>query len=80
MCNPNEPINGNVGIERLANGDITPSTPTISIGLTKREHFALELAKAYASADYVANSGTPYIQIATWGIEMADELINQLNK
>lgn len=49
-------------------------------GMTKREYFALHFAASYASADYVANSGKPYGEMAEFGVEMADALISELNK
>ena len=58
----------------------TGNSSGISIGLTKREQFAMAAMQAYAGADYVGNTGVPHEEIAKWAVNQADALINALNK
>ena len=74
MTNPNAPANV---VDGIHGADAMRSD---NIGLTKREHFAAMAMASYAGADYVANSGIPQSEIAEWAVEMADALINALNK
>lgn len=64
--NPNEPID-TVCSDALGQ--------TIYFGLTKREHMAIEFTKSAQ----IANPTGYDAHLAKWGIELADELIKQLN-
>lgn len=72
--NPNEPIKPCV-VNRYGDGSITPLEGS-SIGLTKREHMAIEFTKAYLSA-YPDSSSE---NIAKIGLEQADALIKLINE
>lgn len=47
-------------------------------GLTKREYFAAMAMQGYCGGEYIGQSGVPHDAIAKWSIEMADELLKQL--
>lgn len=52
----------------------------MSFGLTKREHFAAMAMQGIASNMYTGGTGYDYSQQAGWAVEMADALIEALNK
>ena len=74
MKNPKQPIYPTVVVERTR----FATMPTMEVqynGLTKREYFA-----AMAMQGYLAKTGTGFKneQLADWCIQIADELLKQL--
>lgn len=49
-------------------------------GLTKREYFSAKALQGFCAADYTANSGFTHEYLADWAVNMADALIERLNK
>lgn len=49
-------------------------------GLTKREHFAGLAMQGYCGGEYTAQRGMPVENIAKWAVQMADELLAELDK
>lgn len=69
------------GTQLIGFGQLNLETGTIiNQGLSKREYFAAKSLQGYISADFTANSGIPHNELAKWAVDMADALINELNK
>lgn len=49
-------------------------------GLTKREYFAAMAMQGYCGGEFTGQSGKPHKDMAEWSVEMADSLIEALNK
>jgi len=49
-------------------------------GLTKREYFAAMAMQGYCGGEFTGQSGKPHEDMAEWSVEMADALIEALNK
>ena len=49
-------------------------------GLTKREYFAGMAMQGYCGGEFTGQSGMPHKDMAEWSVEMADALIEALNK
>jgi len=62
----------------LKTENIRPDFP--ASGIRVREYFACMAMQAYAGSDRISDFGTTHDRIAIWSVEMADALIEELNR